>query len=143
LRGDPGSGVGFGEPPVYQAGDPHIVWSIDHDHQVIRTLQAQFRQERYIVDDHCIVGQGSHQLRGSRRDPWMCDRVQPRSCRLVGEHDLSHRSAVETTVGGTDSRAEFSDQGTQPVTARRDDFAGDPVGVDHIRTEFREQLRHG
>ncbi len=70
------------------------------------------------------------------------DRFQALLCLRLPEHDRSQAAAFEVAVAGQDRWTELGDDLRQRRAARRDEFAGDEIGVDDRCTCCGESSRN-
>ena len=144
LGADAGPGVLLGHPAgLAEPRHPDVLGRV-HDHdQRERRAHAVLDQQGDVVHHDGVVGRRRDQLRRPRADAGVQDAVEPRPGLVVGEHDPAERRAVQPALVVEDLLTEGGDDLGQSVGPGFNDLAGDPVGVDDDRAEFRELRRHG
>lgn len=122
-----------------QTLDLRVLFAI-HDKYTIYKLQ-QGRSEEEGNDDELVAPSGKVSLAPClSADPRMENSLESLAIIFVGEHDLAHGGTIEIAGGIDHALAEARLNLVKCRLPRRDDLAGDNVGIDNRSAEVGEQV---
>jgi hypothetical protein len=136
--------VQAGSVASHRTGDLHGFGHSDHDERPQCLGEPRLDEQRHFVADERLTRRrqrgdfGLGQLAHAR----MRDGIELCAQRLVAEHHIRQRLAIQITIGKKNAGPELSHNLRQPGTFRSDDFSRQLIGVDHRQPALAEASRH-